>query len=71
MSNLTLAALFVGCTPGEPGQGVARFGTPVGIDNSTVLVGAEVEDDAGNRSGVLYVYERGDEVRNWAITSPL
>jgi len=35
-----------------------RFGFSVAIDRDTIVVGADVDDDAGNNAGSAYVFER-------------
>ena len=47
-----------------------QFGYSVSVSNSTVVVGARLDDDAGSSSGSAYVFEKSDD-GTWAQVAKL
>ena len=51
-----------------------RFGNSVSIDGDTMVIGAQYDDDKGDKSGSAYVFTRdtpGDPTSNWAKVAKL
>ena len=48
-----------------------RFGYSVAIDGSTIVVGADWDDDAGSQSGSAYVFRTTDNGATWVQTAKL
>lgn len=47
------------------------FGTSVAISETTILVGADGDDDGGARTGSVYAYRRDPATGHWAIEAKL
>ena len=51
-----------------------QFGFSVSIDGDTMVIGAQYDDDKGDKSGSAYVFTRdtpGDPTSNWAKVAKL
>ena len=58
----------------DDGAADDRFGNSVSIDGDTMVIGAQYDDDKGDKSGSAYVFTRdtpGDPTSNWAKVAKL